>query len=52
MGLREVWKALKRVFFNTRAHAPLPPLFVGVPGTALTAAQPLPSALYTCPKIF
>jgi hypothetical protein len=38
-------------FFSTRAHAPLPPLFVGVPGTALSLPHPLPSALTTCAKI-
>jgi len=34
-------------FFNLWAHAPLPPLFFDVPGTALHSPQPLPRALST-----
>lgn len=42
---------LNRDLFNTWAEAPLPPLFVGVPGTALIWDQLLLKAATTWPKI-
>jgi hypothetical protein len=41
----------KGCFFETWTQAPLAPLFVGVPGTALRAPQPLPNARTTRAKI-
>ena len=49
--MRDQFQGLNDRFFDTWVHAPFPPLFVSVPATALTSAQPLPSALTTWLKI-
>jgi hypothetical protein len=51
IGPREQPEGQKGWFFSTWAHASFPPLFVGVPGTALIGLQPLPNALTTWLKI-